>query len=61
MRSAALIYGWRFAAFVPLRMLWGNLVNFAATATALWEFFDAQRHGTGLVWHKTEQNVTHKL
>ena len=53
-RSAALIYGWRFATLAPLRMLWGNLVNFAATATALWEFFDSQRRGKGLSWRKTE-------
>ena len=38
----ARIYGWRFAAAVPIRMFWGNLVNFAATATALWEFWNAQ-------------------
>src|SRR5689334_8940961 len=25
------IYGWRFAAGVPLRILWGNLINSAAT------------------------------
>ena len=53
-RSGARIYGWRFAAFVPIRMFWGNLVNFAATATALWEFWDAQTRGRGLAWHKTD-------
>jgi adsorption protein B len=53
-RSAALIYGWRFAAGVPLRMLWGNLVNFAATAMALWEFGNSRRRGRGLVWRKTD-------
>src|SRR5262249_23768664 len=51
--SAAIVYGWKFAAFVPLRMLHGNLVNFAATATALWDFFDALRHGRSLSWRKT--------
>jgi bacteriophage N4 adsorption protein B len=53
MNSAAMIYGWKFAAFVPLRMLQGNLVNFAATATALWDFFDALRRGRTLSWRKT--------
>ena len=49
-RSGARIYGWRFAAAVPVRMFWGNLVNFAATATALWEFSKArdQRPRTGM-------------
>jgi bacteriophage N4 adsorption protein B len=53
-RSAALIYGWRFAAFVPVRMVWGNLVNFAATAMALWEFTRAQFQGRRLAWRKTD-------
>jgi adsorption protein B len=52
--SAATIYGWRFAAGVPVRMLWGNLVNFAATAIALWEFCEARITGRGLAWNKTE-------
>jgi bacteriophage N4 adsorption protein B len=52
--SASLIYGFRFAMLVPVRMLYGNLVNFAATAIALWEFFDARRRGQGLAWRKTD-------
>ena len=53
-RSGACIYGWRFAAAVPIRMFWGNLVNFAATATALWDFWDAHARGLGLAWRKTD-------
>jgi adsorption protein B len=53
-QSAARIYGWRFAAGVPLRTLWGNAVNFAATATALGEFWSARWKGRGLLWRKTE-------
>lgn len=52
--AAASIYGWRFASLTPVRALWGNLVNFAATATALWEFFDSLRRGQGVAWRKTE-------
>src|SRR5207244_1482845 len=52
--AAASIYGWRFAALAPLRVLWGNVVNFAATATALWDFFESRRRGTGLSWRKTD-------
>ena len=53
-RSAALIYGWRFAAGVPVRTLIGNFVNCAATANALWDFLNARRRGEGPVWRKTE-------
>ena len=53
-RSGARIYGWRFAAAVPVRMFWGNLVNFAATATALWEFSKARASGRVLAWRKTD-------
>ena len=53
-RSAARIYGWRFAAAVPIRMFWGNLVNFAATATALWEFWSAHVRGIQPPWRKTD-------
>jgi adsorption protein B len=53
-RSGARIYGWRFAAAVPIRMFWGNLVNFAATATALREFSKARSSGRGLAWRKTD-------
>jgi adsorption protein B len=52
--SAAVLYGWKFAAWVPVRMVWGNLVNFAATARALWEFGNARSQGRGLAWHKTD-------
>jgi adsorption protein B len=52
--SGARIYGWRFAAAVPIRMFWGNLVNFAATAIALWEFWSARTSGRDLVWRKTD-------
>jgi adsorption protein B len=53
-RSGARIYGWRFAAAVPIRMCWGNLVNFAATATAVWEFSKARTSGRRLAWRKTD-------
>jgi adsorption protein B len=52
--SAGLIYGWRFAAGVPVRMFWGNLVNFTATVLALWEFGRARMKGDRLAWRKTE-------
>ncbi len=53
-RCGTRIYGWRFAAAAPIRLCWGNLVNFAATATALWEFWNASIRGRGLAWRKTD-------
>ena len=54
MRFSARVYGWRFAYAAPLRMFWGNAVNFAATAAALWDFWDARTRGRSLVWRKTD-------
>ena len=53
-RSASRIYGWRFALGVPVRVFWGNLVNFAATARALAEYGLARWARVGLAWKKTE-------
>lgn len=54
MACSARIYGWRFAAFVPLRAWWGNLVNALATAVAIQQFAAARRQGRRLAWRKTE-------
>jgi len=48
------VYGWRFAALSPLRTVWGNLVNYAATLAALRQFVAARRHGRMLAWRKTQ-------
>ena len=50
----AQIYGWPFALGVPLRMLWGNLVNSAATAGALGQYWQARRRNKTLEWLKTD-------
>ena len=54
MRSSARVYGWLFAAGVPLRMPWANMVNCAATAAALMQFANARITRRTLVWRKTE-------
>ena len=54
MHLSARLYGWRFAAGVPLRTLWGNLINCAATAKALRQFLGAHVKRHDLVWCKTE-------
>ncbi|MBZ5728450.1 MAG: glycosyl transferase family protein [Acidobacteriia bacterium] len=50
----ARIYGWRFAAGVPVRILWGNLLNCAATAAAIRQFASARLRRHTLAWRKTE-------
>ena len=48
------IYGWRFAAATPLRVAWGNVVNFVATVAALGQFAASRVRHTGMAWRKTE-------
>lgn len=48
------IYGWRFAAGAPVRMIWGNLINAAASARAVWQFARSLWTGEPLRWLKTE-------
>ncbi len=52
----ARIYGWKFAAGVPLRMFWANWINFFATAAALARYAAARLLGRPLVWLKTEHD-----
>jgi bacteriophage N4 adsorption protein B len=50
----ARVYGWRFSAGVPVRMVWGNWINFFATVAALERYLAAKLAGRPLVWLKTE-------
>lgn len=50
----AKVYGWRFASGAPLRILWANAVNAAATAGAVADYAWARLRGRPLVWAKTE-------
>ncbi len=50
----ARIFGWWFAAWVPIRTLYANLINSAATVQALWRYGNARALGRPLVWLKTE-------
>ena len=51
---SARVYGWRFGAGVLPRMFWGNLVNSAATISALRQFTAARLGGRALPWRKTD-------
>lgn len=48
------VYGWVFAAGAPVRMIWGNLINAAASLRAVWQFARSQWTGEPLRWLKTE-------
>jgi adsorption protein B len=56
MWASARIYGWIFAAGVPVRMVWANLVNGVATLEALRQFFFWRMQRRALVWRKTEHD-----
>ncbi len=48
------VYGWRFAAWAPVRTLLGNYINFRATLGAMWRYAASRIHKRPLVWLKTE-------
>jgi bacteriophage N4 adsorption protein B len=48
------IYGLRLGLGVPLRALYGNFINCAASLGALWQYAQARYHRHPLVWLKTE-------
>lgn len=51
---SARIYGWRFACFVPLRVVVANVINGSATARAIATYTKAKWHRRPLCWVKTE-------
>ena len=51
---SARIYGWRFASLVPIRIVFGNLINCAVTARALWTYTQPKFTDRPLRWAKTE-------
>ena len=52
--AVARVYGLPFALGVPVRMVWGNLINCLATARALFHWTSARLLHRPLVWVKTE-------
>ncbi len=48
------IFGWSFAAGVPLRVFHANLINCCASVRALWRYGKARMLHRPLVWLKTE-------
>jgi len=56
MWASARVYGWRFASGVPVRMVWGNVVNCLATLAAVGQFTSAAVHRESVAWRKTEHD-----
>ncbi len=48
------IYGWKFAAAVPLRVIVANWMNCFATSRAIWTYVSCKLRGQPLRWVKTE-------
>ncbi len=48
------VYGWKFAAATPLRIVWGSWINFMASAAAVQRYATARITRRRLVWLKTE-------
>jgi adsorption protein B len=50
------IYGWRFAAGVPLRALYANYINFQATIGAVRRYVQSRVTRSQLTWLKTDHS-----
>jgi bacteriophage N4 adsorption protein B len=58
---SARVYGWKFAASAPLRMIWGNVINGLATAKAIQTYCWARFRNRPLRWIKTEHMYPSRL
>jgi adsorption protein B len=50
------VYGWGFAAGVPVRAIYANYINFCATIGAMWRYARSRVLGEPLVWLKTDHS-----
>lgn len=60
MACCAKVYGWRFAAGVPVRVLVANVINCVATSRAICAYTKAKIHHRPLQWLKTEHAYPHR-
>jgi adsorption protein B len=58
--ASARVYGWVFAALSPVRILWGNWINFQATILALAVWLRSRRSNQPLAWVKTAHVYPHR-
>ena len=50
------VYGWRQAILVPPRLIWGNLINFAAAGRAIWIWVRHLITKEPIAWDATEHS-----
>ncbi len=48
------VYGWKFAVWLPVRILWANMINFCAAGKAIYGYVASKVRGVPLRWLKTE-------
>ena len=58
--ASARVYGWAFAALSPVRILWGNWINFQATVLALAAWLRSRLSNQPLAWVKTAHVYPHR-
>lgn len=54
------VFGWRFALLSPVRMVWGNWINFDATVRALAAWVLSRLRNQPLAWAKTQHLYPHR-
>jgi bacteriophage N4 adsorption protein B len=57
MHHTAMIYGWKFSLFTPLRWLVGNYVNCVASWKAFVSYRASRRQGESIAWVKTQHRL----
>lgn len=55
------VYGWKFAALVPVRAVFANSINATANVRALWRFGKARIKGEPLTWLKTQHSYPSRV
>jgi adsorption protein B len=58
--ASARVYGWPFALLSPVRMIWGNWINFDATLRALATWLRSRMMNQPLAWIKTSHVYPHR-
>lgn len=58
--AVASVYGWWFAAGVPLRLFWGNWINCHATVRALTGWVRSRISGEPISWLKTQHHYPNR-
>ncbi len=58
--ACAQVYGWPFALLSPIRMVWGNWINFDATVRAIGAWALSRLRNQPMAWMKTPHHYPHR-